>query len=161
MRLIKPSFGLALILSTSTWVNAQQVDSVLNVLVTKYPTEKVYIHYDKDSYIAGETIWFKAYFSSDGLPSALSTSFYVELSDNKGRVVSNKIYPVLGATVRGSIELPDSLPQGNYFLKGSTPAMANYGNDFIYNKDIIVFNPASKNVSSAASGDQPVPGGQS
>src|SRR5688572_15336870 len=146
MRSLKPSFGLALILATSTAVNAQHIDSVLNVLATNYPAEKVYIHYDKDSYIAGETIWFKAYFSSDGLPSVLSTSFYVELSDSKGRVVSNKIYPVLGAAVRGNIELPDSLPQGNYYLKGSTPAIANYGNEFIYNKDIIVFNPTSKNV---------------
>lgn len=156
MRLLKPSIGLAVFLACSTLVNGQRIDSVLNVLAINYPAEKVYIHYDKDAYIAGETIWFKAYFSSDGLPSGMSSSFYVELSDDKGRIVTNKIYPVLGATVRGNIDLPDSLPQGTYYLKGTTPAIANYGNEFIYRKDIIVFNPTSKNPGYPVTPDQTI-----
>jgi hypothetical protein len=52
-------FLLAIILSGS--VAAQRIDSALNVLTKQHPSEKIYIHYDKDYYVAGETIWFKTY----------------------------------------------------------------------------------------------------
>ena len=156
MRLLKPVTGLFFLLMSCSLTHGQQVDSVLNILASNYPVEKVYIHYDKDSYIAGETIWFKAYFSNDGLPSGLSSSFYVQLSDSKGRVVANKIYPVLGATSRGSIDLPDSLPQDNYYFKASTAAMANYGNDYIYNRNIFVFNPSGKKETTTNSADKTI-----
>ena len=42
-----------------------QPDSVLNVYANQYQEERIYIHFDKSSYIPGETIWFKAYFIRD------------------------------------------------------------------------------------------------
>ena len=62
---------------------AQNVDAALHTLATKHPTEKIYIHYDKDYYVAGETIWFKAYLYSNGQPSDLSYNFYLQLTDSK------------------------------------------------------------------------------
>src|SRR5690242_13192602 len=105
---------LVLLLTLVVQMAAQQTDSALHILATQYPTEKVYIHFDKGYYVAGETIWFKAYLYSNGLPSTLSNNFYLQLISQNGKLIANKKYPIKGATANGDIELPDSLPQGYY-----------------------------------------------
>ena len=143
MRKTKPTIGLLAVLFASLTVCGQKLDSIMNVLATQYPAEKVFIHYDKESYVAGETIWFKAYFLNDGVPSGLSSSFYVQLIDDKGRPVITGKYPVMGATSKGNIRLPDTLQQGNYYLRAATPAMAQYGPDLVSTRNFYVFNPLS------------------
>jgi len=122
---------------------AQKIDSVLNVLATQFPVEKIYIHYDKEYYVAGETIWFKAYLYSDGKPSGISNNFYLQLANDKGQIISNKKYPLMGATAKGNIDLPDSLPQGSYFIRALTAGMLNNDKDFIYKKNIFIYKPSS------------------
>ncbi|HMK25149.1 MAG TPA: hypothetical protein VK483_03900 [Chitinophagaceae bacterium] len=148
------TFLLAIILYVSA--AAQKIDSALNVMATQYPAEKIYIHYDKDYYVAGETIWFKAYLYSDGKPSGMSTNLYLQFTDNKGRVIFNQKYPALGAVAKGNIDIPDSLPQGNYYIRALTAGMLNYDETYIYKKNIFVFkgsttstsaNPEAQNIS--------------
>ncbi len=127
------------------YLSAQKVDSILSVLSGQYPSEKVYIHYDKEYYVAGETIWFKAYFYSDGKPSGMSSNFYLQFADSRGQLVSTKKYPVMGAVAKGSILIPDSLPQGNYYIRALTPGMLNEDEAMIYKKNIFVFRPAARN----------------
>ncbi len=120
-------------------VLAQKADSVLSVLSSQHVAEKVYIHYDKEYYVAGETIWFKAYFYSNGRPSGLSNNFYLQLINNKGQVISEGRYPVFGAVTKGAVHIPDSLPQGSYMIRALTPGMMNYDEAMIYKKSITVF----------------------
>lgn len=120
---------------------AQKIDSALNALLAEHPVEKIYLQYDKEYYVAGETIWFKAYLQSDGKPSNLSNNFYLQFADSKGQVVSTHKFPVMGAVVKGNIDIPDSLPQGNYYIRALTPHMFNYDDAFIYTKNIFVFRP--------------------
>src|SRR5262245_8665886 len=117
-------------------LSAQKIDSALNVLATQHPSEKIYIHYDKDYYVAGETIWFKAYLYSDGKPSGLSSNLYLQFINSKGRVVFDQKYPALGAVAKGNIDIPDSLAQGNYYIRAFTAGMLNYDEAFIYKKNI-------------------------
>ena len=142
MRNMRSIFLLLLICNTGLPGIAQKRDSLLAALAEQYPAEKVFIHYDKESYIAGETIWFKAYFLSNGLPSAVSSNFYVRLADDKGHIIAEKRYPVTGASARGDIDLPDSLPQGNYYFTATTAGISTYGEDFIYRKNIYIYNPS-------------------
>lgn len=128
-------------------LNAQNADAALMKLAA-IPNEKLYIHYDKEYYVAGETIYFKAYLYSDGKPSGLSNNLFLQLTDEKGKVVSTKKFPVLGAVSKGSISLPDTLPQGNYYIRSLTPVMFNEEEDFIYRKNIFVFRPGSSTPSS-------------
>ena len=72
--LVIPGLLLAVVLHAA----AQKIDSALNVLVTQHPSEKIYIHYDKEYYVTGETIWFKAYLYSDGKPSGMSTNLFLQ-----------------------------------------------------------------------------------
>jgi hypothetical protein len=120
---------------------AQKFDAALNVLATQHQPEKIYIHYDKEYYVAGETIWLKAYLYSNGKPSAFANNLYLQFANDMGQVISNKKIPILGAVAKGSITIPDSLPQGNYYLRALTPEMLNYDEAFIYKKNIFVFKP--------------------
>ena len=50
---------------------AQSPDSALTVYNSKFPQEKLHIHFDKDTYLPGETVWMKAYLISDARPSTV------------------------------------------------------------------------------------------
>ncbi len=132
-------FFVLLLASRSGW--AQQHDAALAKLSAS-PVEKIYLHYDKEYYIAGETIWFKAYLLSNGKPSGLSNNLYLQFMDSKGNIIADNRYAVLGAVAKGSINIPDSLPQGNYYVRALTPGMLNADESFIYKKDIFVFKPS-------------------
>ena len=122
---------------------AQKADSILAALARNSP-EKLYLHYDKEYYVAGETIWFKAYFYRDGKPSGLSNNLYLQFVNTKGEVIASGKYAVYGAVSKGSLVIPDSLPQGNYFIRAATPAMLAWGESMVYKKDVFVFHPGTR-----------------
>lgn len=132
-------YAMFFALLTGTALSAQKIDSALNVLLTNHPSEKIYIHYDKEYYVTGETIWFKAYLYSQGEPSDLSSNFYLQLTDSKGNIIRNQKYPVMGAVIKGNIDIPDSLPQGNYYIRAITPHMLNYDEGFVYRHNLFIF----------------------
>jgi len=139
----KLSFFVFSLLLAVLQVAAQKFETALAALTKDHQQEKIYIHYDKEYYVAGETIWFKAYLYSDGKPSATANNLYLQFTDSKGQVVSNKKFPVLGAVAKGSIAIPDSLPQGNYYVRALIPQMLNYDEAFVYKKNIFVFKPSA------------------
>ena len=55
--------------------------------------EKIFIHFDRPYYTAGETIWFKAYLYNNGLPSMISNEFFLQLEDGSGKIISKMQYP--------------------------------------------------------------------
>lgn len=133
----------------------QKAELALDSFREKFPVEKAYIHLDKEIYSRGETVWFKAYLYHDNRPSGLSTNFFLLLLNNKGKTILSKQYPVIGATVKGSIDLPDSLPQGNYYIKAFTPGMLNYDEPIVCTKNLFLGgyaaaptpSPATRNIS--------------
>jgi hypothetical protein len=142
----KLSFTSIIMLLTHFYSTAQNFETALNKMAAQHSPEKIYIHYDKEFYVAGETIWFKAYFYNDGKPSAEANNLYLQFTDSKGHIVSNKMFPVSGAVARGNIDIPDSLPQGNYYIRALTAEMLNYEEAFIYKKNIFIFHPSASAV---------------
>ncbi|MBS1742873.1 MAG: hypothetical protein JST81_07515 [Bacteroidetes bacterium] len=104
--------------------------------------EKIFVHFDKPFYTAGESIWFKAYLYSNGHPSLMSDELYLQLENASGIAVLQQKYPIIGATVPGQLILPDSLPQGYYSVKATTKTIANHTPDFTCNRNVFVFNNA-------------------
>src|SRR4051812_3735757 len=94
-------------------VKAQVVDSMIKVYSEQVPEQKPYVHFDKDLYLAGETIWFKAYLFSGFSLAGNSKNFYAELINDKGTVLQRKVYPITESVANGSFDIPDSLPAGN------------------------------------------------
>src|SRR4051794_1124371 len=98
--------SVLLILSVVS-IKAQVVDSMIKVYSEQVPDQKAYVHFDKDLYRAGETIWFKAYLFSGFSLSAVSKNFYAELINDKGAVVQRKVYPITESSSYGNFDLPD------------------------------------------------------
>ncbi len=118
----------------------QQPDSLINLFGEKFPQESVYIHFDKQAYSAGETIWFKAYLKSGFLPSAISHNFFAELYDEHGRLLQQKIYPLYEATAAGNFDLPDSLAGSSVTIRGYTSWQLNFDTAFLFTKNIQLIN---------------------
>lgn len=84
--------------------------------------ERVYIATDKQSYIAGDRVWCSVYCFEAGeelVMSDFSSTVYLELQDRNQVVLTAKVALTEGRGA-GAIELPPTLPTGNYKLLGYT-----------------------------------------
>ena len=104
---------------------AQKPEDILFQWSEKSPIEKVYLHFDRENYFAGETAWFKAYLYSDYQPDTISSTLYVELLNDSSVMISREILPVIRGNTRGQFELPDTLKTGYYFIRAYSPSMFN------------------------------------
>ena len=136
--------GLLLFLQPVSMLRAQTVDEALATLNKQYPDEKAQLHLDKDFYVIGETIHFKAYLFGNTLPNLGSTRFYIQLFDKRCTQLSEQMFPVSGATVTGSLTLSDSLAAGNYMIRAFTPWMLNAGESFLFHQPVKVIDPKVK-----------------
>lgn len=111
------------------------------------PQEKVYLHFDKPYYMAGETMWFKGYLF-DGTShtiDSVSRVMYVDLVDEiTGKTIASRILNCDGSTF-GDITLPDSLDEGFYQIRAYTNYMRNYSEEFFFHQDFKVYQGSIKN----------------
>jgi hypothetical protein len=135
----KGFFFFLLILFTGSFsaVHAQY-DTVLNILDTRFPQEKLYLHFDKSYYNPGETIWFKSYIFSANVPSLISKTVYADLVDEKGTVIDRKIAPVVMSSAAASFDLPSNLTSSTVYIRAYTDWMLNFDSSFIYTKAVPV-----------------------
>ncbi|WP_194775725.1 TonB-dependent receptor plug domain-containing protein [Pararhodonellum marinum] len=114
------------------------------------PQEKIYIHFDRQYYATGETIWFKTYLTAGAFhePSPLSQAIYVELvNGNKQLVQHIKLFSLDGSAA-GFIHIPDSLESGNYLVRAYTNWMKNSGEDYFFHRNIKIWNSESSHQNS-------------
>lgn len=131
----------------SQFASAQKPETLLNKWAVERPIEKIYLHFDRESYLAGETAWFKAYLSSDYLPDTISTTLYVELLDTNTTILNRKVLPVLLGSSYAHMEVPDSLTDGVYTIRAFTHAMQQTAPDFAYTKRLHIYG--KKNTANA------------
>jgi hypothetical protein len=122
----------------------QQPSQVLDDWSAKSPIEKIYIHFDRNDYISGQTIWFKAYVYSDFLPANKSTNLFIEFFNTTSSLVSRQALPLFRGYAHGQIELPDTLPAGSYELRAYTATMLNHSAEFLYKKTFFIFSKNNK-----------------
>jgi hypothetical protein len=102
--------------------------------------EKVYLHFDKSDYDAGDNIWFKAYLlddKSNSLPED-SLNLYVDFIDSRGNIVENLVMLAVNGTAWGGINLFDSMPEGNYKIRAYTDRMLQYDKGSAYEKHFYI-----------------------
>jgi hypothetical protein len=118
------------------------VISKTSKFATNYPTEKVYLHFDKPYYAVGDTIWFKAYVTVDQhMLSGLSKIVYVDLITNRDSIVKSLRIPLISGVGNGDFVLPQlSFKEGNYHIRAYTNWMRNFDDAYFFSKNIIVGN---------------------
>lgn len=127
-------------------VRSQQPDELLDRWSAQSPIEKVYLHFDRENYIAGETAWFKAYLYSDYQADSISSNLYVELLNGAGTIVARLALPVFFGASSGQLELADSLSTGVYSLRTYTVSMLNQDSGFSGRQSIYIYGRKSKAV---------------
>ncbi len=143
------SFTLYLCLVSS--IAGQTPETLLEQFREKHPIEKMYLHLDRENYLAGDTIWWKAYLLSDYLPDTISSTVYTELVAEDGSIISRHVFPVLAGSAYGQLEIPDTISSGNYLLRAYTSVMEQLWPDFLFQKPVYVYGKNIKKSEPAGS----------
>jgi len=111
------------------------------------PREEVYIHSDRNEYIAGEDLWLNVYLMDrqNGTPSLSSQIAYVELLNRENRPVAQRRIKTDNGFGPGHLVIPDTLSSGKYTIRAYTSWMKNFLPDNCFMKDINIYNAFSKN----------------
>lgn len=133
---------LAMVVTSLFFTAARaQYDTVLKVLDSRYPQEKLYLHFDRAYYNPGETVWFKAYVFAANMPSLISKTVYADLIDEKGKVIERKIAPVVMSSAAAAFDLPTTLTASHVYIRAYTDWMLNFDSSFLYVKAVPVIQP--------------------
>ncbi|RYD85104.1 MAG: hypothetical protein EOP54_31635, partial [Sphingobacteriales bacterium] len=118
-RILLSLLCITLLSLTSQGQDLQQLQQNFNQHSQKTLQEKIFVHTDKSTYLAGEIIWFKIY-CVDGTynkPLDVSKVAYVEVLENGQISVLQAKISLRNGMGSGSLILPVSLNNGNYKLR--------------------------------------------
>ncbi|MDR2809021.1 MAG: TonB-dependent receptor plug domain-containing protein [Tannerellaceae bacterium] len=122
------------------------VKANLQTQLEVFPQEKIHLHTDRNFYVPGERLRFKAYVT-DALTHTYPTFsryVYAELIDARDSLVSRvMIRPTEENLFHGDLFLSEIIPEGNYTLRAYTRYMENLGDDYFFKKNIRIGNLAS------------------
>ena len=118
------------------------VQKALDQYRQQHLQEKLYVHTDKNFYLAGEICWFKLYDIEAGShrPLDMSKVAYLEWLDAANKPVIQAKTGLSAGHGDGSVYLPLNLHSGQYKLRAYTNWMKNYGPDCFFEKTITVIN---------------------
>jgi hypothetical protein len=113
---------------TNAQVYISQVDSIAGKLIKaiqKDKSEIVTVQTNKWYYAAGEELWFKAWITNkvSGKFYSHSQNLYVDIVDEADTAVSKLILNIPSEHTEGYVRLPDSIPEGHYWLRAYTSTM--------------------------------------
>jgi hypothetical protein len=109
-------------------------------------SEKLFVHTDRQFYIAGEVMWFRLFYV-DGIlhqPLDVSKVAYLELLDKDQKSVLQTKVGLGTGKGSGSLLLPLTLTSGHYVVRAYTAWMKNTGPDFLFEKPITIVNSFRK-----------------
>lgn len=143
---MKHTLSISLILLWCSILHAQHfsVDTLFSRMEKQallYPMEKVHLHTDRSTYIAGESIWIKAYVVNGitNFPTKQSRYVYVTLQNPFTEVLSRICLRAdEDGFIHGNLPLPEDLPKGEYTLTAYTRYMQNMDEDYFFQKRITI-----------------------
>jgi len=123
-------------------VNIDDITGKFNQYCKDVPREEIYIHTDRENFIAGEEMWFNVYVvdRQSSKPSPYSRIVYIELMNRYNNPVLQKRILIENGSGPGQVVLPDSLSSGNYTLRAYTNWMKNFLPVNCFMKDINIYN---------------------
>jgi len=91
--------------------------------------EKAYLHFDRPNYLAGDTIYFKAYvtYGEQHELSSQSGVLDVDLLDPQNNFLRSIKLPLKGGITYGDFALPGSMPAGYYKIRAYTQLIKDAG----------------------------------
>lgn len=127
---------------------SQNIESSIARYASNYGQERVYIQYDKASYVPGETIWFKSYLMQGILPADESKTLYTDFSDDKGNLLLHNVSAILDGSSSGQFDIPADYTGKFIHVKAYTKWMLNFDSAFLYQKDILILGKNQNSITS-------------
>jgi hypothetical protein len=126
--------------------------------------ETIHFHFDKDIYLPGETIWYKAYLYNNTKPAVTSTNLYTAIYDASGKLVQQKQYPIFESVANGEFVLPDTIGNGTLIFRAFTKTLLQQDSVNVYQQLIKIAGnntttPAAPVIETPVSGIQFFPEG--
>jgi len=124
--------------SLSFAFNFEDINEHFNIQLSLFPQEKIHLHTDRNFYISGEKIWFKAYVTEAATHQfpTFSNYVYVELISPADTLVNRVMIRENNGMFYGNIPITEVIPAGNYTLRAYTRYMENLGDDYFFKKNI-------------------------
>lgn len=108
-------------------------------LLENYPIEKVHLHFDKPYYSVGDTVWFKGYLTTNLYNYDVSKIMYIEVLTSGDSLVQTLKMPLVNQAGKGQLILDQEwFTQDNYRFRAYTKWMANFDQDYFFNKVVPV-----------------------
>ena len=117
--------------------------------IEHYPQEKLHVSTDKDSYIAGDTIWLRAHCADAATHRPVAASryvyvaasryVYVELRDDRGSLVRRIKLLSRDSVYSGYLPTQSLERFGDYSLTAYTLYMRNQGPDYFFKKPLTIW----------------------
>ncbi|WP_259070048.1 TonB-dependent receptor [Mucilaginibacter sp. X4EP1] len=166
----KKLFSLALFILFFQTIAFCQTDSTviknavskLKALLTEHVTEQAYLHFDRPYpfYVAGESIYFKAYVTEGELhkPTNISGMLHVDLINKNNTIIQTELIQLNSGLGWGDFSLSDTLKKGVYRVRAYTQWMLNEKPTNFYEQYISVgsTNSVDKIAEAAKQSNQPV-----
>jgi hypothetical protein len=146
---IVPAFILILFLLFIRTTSGQVQQNMTDILTQKFlkyseaiPREEIYIHTDREDFIAGEDLWFNLYLidRKSLTPSLTSGIVYFELLNFENRPLVQKRIFLENGFGPGQIVIPDTLGSGSYTIRAYTSWMKNFLPYNCFMKEIRIYN---------------------
>ncbi len=134
--------SLVFILTAATPLLAQDIDVIaarIDLQRNEFPQEKIHVMTDHGNYLAGDTIWLRAWVvnAASHQPVNASQFVYIELVSPTDSVQARvKIHPDANGVFKGYLPLDINIPEGRYQLTAYTMFMQNAGVDYFYSQPI-------------------------
>jgi hypothetical protein len=133
--------------SLSSLVHAQRdfLDAVTDRFekyVNSVPREEIYVHTDRQEYVAGEDVWFSIYLidRQTAKPTDSGKIAYFEILNPENRPVVQKRISLDQGFGPGQIVLPDTISSGIYTLRAYTNWMKNFLPENCFSKSLLIHN---------------------
>ncbi|MCM1297380.1 MAG: MG2 domain-containing protein, partial [Muribaculaceae bacterium] len=115
--------------------------------VWAYPQEKIYMITDRDAYVSGDTVRFRAFLvnaSSHQQSKNGSQFIYVELTTPFGETIKRIKVKQNDGAFAGIIPIDEETPEGADTLTAYTQFMQNPGSDFFFQKSLPILSNLSQ-----------------
>lgn len=122
---------------------AQTLDTLLNRYNAKFPQEKIYIHFDNNAYLPGNTIGFKSYLMNGPEPSKLNRNFYTDWYDDEGNLLAHQVSPVIVSSAFGTFSIPLTYKGNTVTVVAYTGWMLNFDSAFLFRKQLTILQPTA------------------